>query len=218
VSWNLPPETHVETTLAPGRRADWVSLSKFRLQAVIGVYPHERLHPQPVDIDLAIQLDTRAAAVSLNLAKSVDYAKVARDLRLLLQGARFHLLETAAEAVAALLLAPFPDRARPEAVQVKLCKPSALDGLATPSVAIFRTRGDFEFLPGEHTGETLIFASADLKISLVDMGGERSLAITRLGDREFLTRPTQVFDFPDGFEPSGTGSILTSTDVVTPQV
>lgn len=216
MSWNLPIGAHVETTLAPGRRADWVSLSKFRLQAVIGVYPHERLHPQPVDIDLAMQLDTRAAAVTLNLAKSVDYAKVARDLRLLLQGASFHLLETAAEAVAALLLAPFPDRARPEAVQVKLCKPSALDGLATPSVAIHRTRGDFEFLQGEHPGETRIFASADVKISLVDTAGERTLAITRTGDREFLTKPTQVFDFPSRTDVVSTDVV--STDVMTPKM
>lgn len=209
ISWNPRPRQP---------ESDWVSLSKLRLQAVIGVYPHERLHPQPVDIDLAMQLNTRAAAVSLNLSQSIDYAKVARDLRLLLQGASFHLLETAAEAVAALLLAPFPDRARPEAVQVKLCKPSALDGLATPSVAIFRTREDFEFLPGELPGETRVFASADVRISLVDTGGERTLAITRCGDREFLTKPTQVFDFPGGFDSRSPGAVVASTDLVSPNL
>lgn len=209
ISWNPHPRQP---------ESDWVSLSKLRLQAVIGVYPHERLHPQPVDIDLAMQLNTRAAAVSLNLSQSIDYAKVARDLRLLLQGASFHLLETAAEAVAALLLAPFPDRARPEAVQVKLCKPSALDGLATPSVAIFRTREDFEFLPGELPGETRVFASADVRISLVDTGGERTLAITRCGDREFLTKPTQVFDFPSGFDSRSPGAVVASTDLVSPNL
>ncbi len=220
----------LDKTPPPGRPTDWVSLSRFRLQAVIGVYPHERLHPQPLDIDLAMQLDTRVAATTLNLAKSIDYAKVARDLRLLIQGARFHLLETAAEAIAAFLLAPSPDRACPESVQVKLYKPSALDGLATPSVAIYRTPRDFEFTAGDLPSEIRIFASADVKISLVDCppGGftssgsqvfvplcegdqtaQRALAITRCGDREFLSQPTQAFDFQAPFEKPLTHTVTT---------
>ncbi len=164
MNWNPPPEK----ALAPRRPADWVSLSRFRLQAIIGVYAYERLHPQPLEIDLAMQLDTRAAATSLDLTKSIDYAKVARDLRLMIQGARFHLLETAAEAAAAFLLLPLPDRSRPNAVRVTLSKPSALDGLACPSVAIYRTREDFEFLAGDWPGETRVFSSADVRITLVD--------------------------------------------------
>jgi FolB domain-containing protein len=195
--------------------ADWVTLSRLRLQAVIGVYPHERLHPQPIDLDLALQVDTREAATTLDLTRSIDYAKVARDVRLLIQNGRFHLLETAAEAVAAFLLAPCSDRARPESVRVTLHKPSALDGLATPSVAIHRKREDFQY--GE---DIAIFSSADVRISLVEAFFEASpegrkdesqpgailipladdgeiptrwLSILRRGDQDFLTRPTQVF-------------------------
>ncbi len=190
-------------------------MSRLRLQAVIGVYPHERLHPQPIDLDLAMQVDTRAAATTLDLTRSIDYAKVARDVRLLIQNGRFHLLETAAEAVAAFLLAPSGDRARPESVRVTLHKPSALDGLATPSVAIHRSRADFGF-----ADDLEIFSSADVKIWLIegfqgssagspkdsnqpgailipltDEGepATRWLAVFRRGDQEFLTRPTQVF-------------------------
>ena len=243
MSWNHPPDS-LNPALNPafahgGRRSDWVSLSRFRLQAVIGVYPHERLHPQPLDIDLAMQLDTRIAATTLNLAKSIDYAKVARDLRLLIQGARFHLLETAAEAIAAFLLAPSPDRACPESVQVKLHKPSALDGLATPSVAIHRTPADFLFVTGDLPSEIRIFASADVKISLLEIppGGflpsasqifiplcegdqtaERALAITRCGDREFLTKPTQAFDFQTPFEKSTAVKSGISADAMAPQI
>ncbi len=243
MSWNHPPEnltTSLSPTVTPaGSRSDWVSLSRFRLQAVIGVYPHERLHPQPIDIDLAMQLDTRIAATTLNLAKSIDYAKVARDLRLLIQGARFHLLETAAEAIAAFLLAPSPDRARPNSVQVKLHKPSALDGLATPSVAIHRTPGDFVFVAGDLPSEIRIFASADVKISLMeipsegfsstatqiyiplcdgDQMAERALAITRCGDREFLTKPMQAFDFQSSFEQSNLVKLDLSADAMAPQI
>jgi FolB domain-containing protein len=117
-----------------------------------------------------MQVDTRAAATSLDLSQSIDYAKVARDIRLLIQNGRFHLLETAAEAVAAFLLAPCRHRARPESVRVTLHKPSALDGLATPSVAIHRARDDFEFIEGVE-----IFSSADVRIWLVDRHLENAL-------------------------------------------
>lgn len=199
------------------RTSDWVSLSRLRLQAVIGVYPHERLHPQPIDVDVAMQVDTRAAATSLDLSQSIDYAKVARDIRLLIQNGRFHLLESAAQAVAAFLLAPSHDRARPESVRVTLHKPSALDGLATPSVAIHRTREEFAFQEGVE-----IFSSADVRLWLVEgyrenaastlgtgpgyapgailvpladegEAADRWLAILRSEDRDFLTRPTHVF-------------------------
>lgn len=211
--------------------SDRVCLRELQLQAIIGVYPHERLHRQRLTLDLAMELDIRSSATSLVLAQTVDYAKIARDLRLLLQGAQFHLLETAAEAIAAFILAPSPEYARPQSVQVTIAKPSALDNAATPSVTILRNRDDFEFNRLGINDALLVFESADARITVegpVAGAGEttpasgssgpelspfeehreilvplsdpgqiptRHLRIRRKDAPQFLTMPTQLYDF-----------------------
>lgn len=166
-----PPQTTFSAGSSLGSTLDLVSLSGLQLQAIIGVYPHERLQPQRLVVDLAMALDTRRSATSLALTETIDYAKIARDLRILVQGAQFHLLETAAEAIAAFILtASVADYTCPERVRVVVSKPSAMDNLATPSVSIERAKSDIApktiDQTGTDTSALIIFESADVCIAV----------------------------------------------------
>lgn len=127
---------------------DLIELRKLRAECVVGVYPSERTQPQPLLVDLALHFDARPAARGGGLAASIDYAKLAGEVRFLLAASRFHLLETAAEALARYLLAPPTEdvpRARVQAVSVRLSKPRALAGSALASLQIHRLAGEMHY-------------------------------------------------------------------------
>lgn len=127
---------------------DLIELRKLRAECVVGVYPSERNQPQPLLLDLGLHFDARAAGRGGGLAATIDYAKLAGEVRFLLAASRFRLLETAAEALARYLLAPpTPDvpRARVEAVTLRLSKPRALAGSALASLQIHRRAEEMDY-------------------------------------------------------------------------
>lgn len=126
-----------------GRPLDVIELADQRVYCVVGIYPSEEVRPQPLDVSVAMHLDTEGAANDAGLALSVDYARVAGELRFLLEACRFGTLEAAAHALARYLLAPptaDAPRAQLVAVDVRLSKPHALggDGAGVPSLSIRR--------------------------------------------------------------------------------
>lgn len=130
-----------------GSQLDVIQLEGLTVDCIVGVYPDERHTPQPLRVDLALHLDTRQAALGA-LSASVDYARVAGELRFLLESCRFLLLETAAEALCRYLLAPTTKdapRARPLAVDLRLEKPRALAGSGMPSLQVFRRAGEMRY-------------------------------------------------------------------------
>lgn len=125
------------------RPPDIIRLRGLAVQCIIGVYPHERHTPQPLSIDVELRLDTRAHRKS-GLRGTVDYAKISAELRFLLESCHFLLLETAAQALCAYLLAPPTDdapRAQIDSVRLTLEKPAALSA-ATPALIIERRAED----------------------------------------------------------------------------
>lgn len=125
-------------------RVDFIELREIELQCVVGVYPRERQVPQPLRLEVAMGLDTQRAGEKESLAASVNYADVLSQLLFLLQSCQFRMLETAAHALAAYLLAPpFPGerRAQLQRVRIRLEKPQVLGGLAVPSLSIERAAG-----------------------------------------------------------------------------
>ena len=122
-------------------RADVVRIEGLEVDCVVGVYPHERHASQPLRIDLAMELDTRAAALGERVGLTVDYAFAAAKMVFLLRSCRFRLLETAAHAITRTLLAPpapGEKRASLTACTLRLTKPGALRGFAQPSLEIRR--------------------------------------------------------------------------------
>jgi dihydroneopterin aldolase len=92
-----------------------------------GVTDEEREAPQPIEVDLDVELDLRPAGTSDDLAQTVDYGDVFEACRRVVEGESYHLLEGIAEALAARVLDGFP---QVRAVNVNVKKPGVpLDGV-----------------------------------------------------------------------------------------
>lgn len=147
---------------------DKLTLTGMRVDCIVGVFANERQTPQPVELSLALYLDTRAAATHSRIRETIDYARLAGELRFLLVASRFMLLESAAEAVAAYVLAPpSVDVPRPQVqrVEVKLMKPQALAGAGIPAIEIVREPKDYKYVT-----ETKAFGFVDVLFETKECG------------------------------------------------
>jgi dihydroneopterin aldolase len=86
---------------------DAVLIRDLKVPTLIGVHPWERKAPQTLMLDLELGCDARAGAKRDAIADALDYEAVARRLGELGQASSFQLLESFAEAAAALLQAEF---------------------------------------------------------------------------------------------------------------
>ncbi len=135
-------------TTAQGRPLDVIELRGLAVDCIVGVFHRERFTVQPLRLDVALFLDTRGAATGGRLAHTVDYGRLAGELRFLLEACRFELLEAAAEAVSRYVLAPptvDAPRAQVRAATVRVTKPQALGGLAVPSLQVHRTAEEWTY-------------------------------------------------------------------------
>ena len=126
--------------------ADSVRLRGFRAECIVGIYPAERKKEQWIELDLSLHLDTRRAGRTGALDASIDYARLCGEIRFLLKACRFKLLEEAAEAICAYVLAePTGDgqRCSVDAVTLELTKPAALSDIAMPSVRVYREASEY---------------------------------------------------------------------------
>ena len=127
---------------------DTIGLSEMQLECIVGIHEHERTTPQPLRIGVELHFERQPNAFGASLAESVDYSVVAGQVSFVLEIGKFRLLETAAEAICHLLLAPSPpDRPsrRPSSVSIRIQKPLALNGLAEPWVAITRHSNEVQY-------------------------------------------------------------------------
>ena len=112
-------------------------LKNLEVAGIVGVYPRERASPQPVFFDIEVDYDLAPAARSDALADAIDYDGVAAAVGELVRQRRFALLETMAEAAAALLL----DRIdRAQRVRLEVRKPRAVPTAACAFVRVERAR------------------------------------------------------------------------------
>ncbi len=117
--------------------ADVLEVQGVTVDCIIGVYPEERLTPQPLVVSLRLPLDTRRAAHADDLEFAVDYARLISEVRFVLEQGQFNLIETAAEVIAATVLAAVDAIAE---VTVTVDKPRALAGNGAPRLSITRSR------------------------------------------------------------------------------
>ena len=127
------------TTAAPVLPGDRIVLRGLRAPGRHGVLAAERELGQPFGLDLELELDTRAAAASDDLADTVDYGALATAALAVVTGEPVALLETLAARVADVVLAD----ARVGAVTVTVHKPNAPLSVPFDDVAVVvrRTRG-----------------------------------------------------------------------------
>ena len=116
--------------------ADIIFIRDLTFDAIIGVHEHERTTPQPLRIDLQLEVDAAVPARSKQLSDTVDYAHVAAEVEQLTRQIEPLLIETLAEDIAANLLA----NPLIHGVTVRIEKPQALPDSAVPGVEIYRAR------------------------------------------------------------------------------
>jgi dihydroneopterin aldolase len=86
---------------------DTVFIRQLRLPAWIGLYRHEKIAPQTIEIDLEIDLPDDAVFRTGKVGDTIDYRVVVEHIRALLAKERFGLVESLAERIASLLMDDF---------------------------------------------------------------------------------------------------------------
>jgi 7,8-dihydroneopterin aldolase/epimerase/oxygenase len=126
-----------EVPTGSGREAgDRIFLHGLTAECIIGFIDWERRVRQTVVVDLEMPVDCRRAALTDEVADTLDYKKVAKGVLAFIEGSEFKLVETLAERIALLVLADFGV----EWVRVSLNKPGAIRNSRDVGVVIERTR------------------------------------------------------------------------------
>ncbi|WP_263261147.1 dihydroneopterin aldolase [Pseudomonas sp. RIT-PI-S] len=86
---------------------DTVFIEGLEVDTVIGAYDWERDIRQCLRLDFSLGWDIRPAAAGDDLTQALDYAKVAEAVQAFAEEARFELVETFAERLAASLMKDF---------------------------------------------------------------------------------------------------------------
>tara|TARA_B100000586_G_scaffold190939_1_gene140498 strand:- start:622 stop:1008 length:387 start_codon:yes stop_codon:yes gene_type:complete len=100
-------------------KTDRIVLEGMRFYGFHGVNPEERVLGQEYLVDLAVEMELRAAGASDRLEDTVSYAHIYRAVRDVMEGEPRNLLEAAAQSIAERVLADFPV----DSVSVRVKKP-----------------------------------------------------------------------------------------------
>ncbi len=113
---------------------DRIHIRDLHVRCIVGIYPYEREEKQDVILNLTLYADLRKACQSDNIADTVDYKRLKKQVLDMVQNSAFYLIERLAEEVARMALgAPGVQR-----VTVSVDKPGALRFARSVAVAITR--------------------------------------------------------------------------------
>jgi 7,8-dihydroneopterin aldolase/epimerase/oxygenase len=123
-------------TLRDASALDTIFIRQLRLPAWIGLYRHEKIAPQTIEIDLEIAVPGNVVFKTGKVADTIDYGVVAERIRALLEKERFGLVENLAERIADLILHDF----KAPRVKVSVAKLGVLREAKQVGVMIERSR------------------------------------------------------------------------------
>lgn len=101
---------------------DIVFIENLKVDTVIGVYAWERKIRQQVHLDIEMAKDNREAAGTDDISQALDYKAIGKRIEAFVKEAEYQLVETLAEAIAALVMKEF----NVPWLRLKLTKPKAL--------------------------------------------------------------------------------------------
>jgi dihydroneopterin aldolase/2-amino-4-hydroxy-6-hydroxymethyldihydropteridine diphosphokinase len=183
---------------------DRIEIHGLRVMTVVGVLSHEREAPQPLRIDLSLEVDLRDAGRSDELGDTANYGAVTERVAALVREAKDLLLERLAHRVAEAALAF--DRVDAVEVTVTKLRPPIPEDVEATAVQIRRTRVDAEAAP-----HSVHRAYVALGSNLGDREAFLRFAIAELGD---VVAQSQVFETDPVGGPEGQGAYLNMVVVV----
>lgn len=117
---------------------DQILIKGLKINTVVGILEHERMHPQPLVLDITLEHDLKPCARSGNLELSINYALVCETVTQFVKEHPAYLLETLAEDVCQFILEKF----KPSAVTLTIMKPQAVYDTDGVGIQITRKQGD----------------------------------------------------------------------------
>ena len=132
-----------KTATLPGSAAtadqgDRIFLHGLAVECIIGFIEWERRLKQTIVIDVEMPVDCARAAITDDVADTLDYKKVAKRLIAFAGESQFKLVETMAHRAALLII----EEVGVEWVRLSVNKPGAIRGSKDVGVAVLRTRAD----------------------------------------------------------------------------
>lgn len=112
---------------------DIISVRNLEIFARHGVYKEERKLGQRFEVDLDIETDFSAAALSDKPTDTIDYSAVIREVKEAFHSRAFGLIEALANHIAMTLLAKFP---KAQAISITVRKPHAAIDAVFDHVAV----------------------------------------------------------------------------------
>jgi D-erythro-7,8-dihydroneopterin triphosphate epimerase len=106
------------------------------VRCIIGVYPEERREKQDLIVNVEMQADLRDAGRSDDIADTIDYKSIKKQVLALIEESDFELIEALADRIAGLIL----QDSRIEQTTVRIDKPGALRFAQASAVEITRRR------------------------------------------------------------------------------
>lgn len=117
---------------------DRILIRDLTVDAIIGIYEWERQKPQEILINLTLYTDLKQAGDTDDLAYSIDYEQIAKQIQSLATRAQRLTVEALAQDIAKHCLA----LDSVERVCVRVDKPEALNSARSVGVEIERSRQD----------------------------------------------------------------------------
>lgn len=118
--------------------ADKILIRDLMVRGIIGINDDERVNPQDILINITLDVDTRPAGRSDDIADAVNYRTLAKQVIAHTESSAPMLVERLASDIARLCL----QHAGVERVKVRVEKPGALRFARSVGVEIIRTRED----------------------------------------------------------------------------
>ncbi len=118
--------------------SDQILINDLFLRTIIGINDDERTDRQDVLVNLALDVDMRAAGRSDDIDDAVNYRTIAKQVIELVETSRFFLVEHMADEIARVCLKD----ERVSRARVRVEKPAALRFARSVGVVIERTRND----------------------------------------------------------------------------
>ena len=117
---------------------DEIHIRDLLLRCIIGIYDEERHEKQDVNINISMFADLRKAGQTDDIADTVDYKTIKKDVISMVEDSSFFLVERLAESIADVCL----EDERVQRVRVCVAKPGALRFARTVEIAIERAQTD----------------------------------------------------------------------------